>query len=218
MFGRPTRITAQTSLGKGQVLDIQREVEMGDPIHSKGVMILSGFLKGRYAQDVPLSLSASLVFEQSYGGVDGDSASSAELYALLSSIARVPLKQNLAVTGSVNQHGQIQAIGGVNQKIEGFYDICKKRGFSGDQGVMIPAANVTHLMLRQDVIKSVEAGDFHIYPISHIDEGIQTLTGISAGEKLDDGSFTDGTINAMVKQRLEQMANKLSSFGKNSGD
>jgi lon-related putative ATP-dependent protease len=218
MFGRPTRITAQTSLGKGQVIDIEREVEMGGPIHSKGVMILSGFLKGRYAQDVPLSLSASLVFEQSYGGVDGDSASSAELFALISSIAQVPLKQNLAVTGSVNQHGQIQAIGGVNQKIEGFYDICRKRGLSGDQGVMIPAANVKHLMLRQDVIKSVEAGEFHIYPISHIDEGIQILTGMPAGEKLDDGSFTDGTINAMVKQRLEQMANKLSNFGKNGGD
>jgi predicted ATP-dependent protease len=218
MFGRPTRITAQTSLGKGQVIDIEREVEMGGPIHSKGVMILSGFLKGRYAQDVPLSLSASLVFEQSYGGVDGDSASSAELFALISSIAQVPLKQNLAVTGSVNQHGQIQAIGGVNQKIEGFYDICRKRGLSGDQGVMIPAANVKHLMLRQDVIKSVEAGEFHIYPISHIDEGIQILTGIPAGEKLDDGSFTDGTINGLVKQRLEQMANKLSNFGKNGGD
>ena len=218
MFGRPTRITAQTSLGKGQVIDIEREVEMGGPIHSKGVMILSGFLKGRYAQDVPLSLSASLVFEQSYGGVDGDSASSAELFALISSIAQVPLKQNLAVTGSVNQHGQIQAIGGVNQKIEGFYDICRKRGLSGDQGVMIPAANVKHLMLRQDVIKSVEAGEFHIYPISHIDEGIQILTGIPAGEKLDDGSFTDGTINGLVKQRLEQMANKLSDFGKNGGD
>jgi lon-related putative ATP-dependent protease len=218
MFGRPTRITAQTSLGKGQVIDIEREVEMGGPIHSKGVMILSGFLKGRYAQDVPLSLSASLVFEQSYGGVDGDSASSAELFALISSIAQVPLKQNLAITGSVNQHGQIQAIGGVNQKIEGFYDICRKRGLSGDQGVMIPAANIKHLMLRQDVIKSVEAGEFHIYPISHIDEGIQILTGIPAGEKLDDGSFTDGTINGLVKQRLEQMANKLSDFGKNGGD
>ncbi len=218
MFGRPTRITAQTSLGKGQVIDIEREVEMGGPIHSKGVMILSGFLKGRYAQDVPLSLSASLVFEQSYGGVDGDSASSAELFALISSIAQVPLKQNLAITGSVNQHGQIQAIGGVNQKIEGFYDICRKRGLSGDQGVLIPAANIKHLMLRQDVIKSVEVGEFHIYPISHIDEGIQILTGMPAGEKLDDGSFTDGTINAMVKQRLEQMANKLSNFGKNGGD
>jgi lon-related putative ATP-dependent protease len=218
MFSRPTRITAQTSLGKGQVIDIEREVEMGGPIHSKGVMILSGFLKGRYAQDVPLSLSASLVFEQSYGGVDGDSASSAELFALISSIAQVPLKQNLAVTGSVNQHGQIQAIGGVNQKIEGFYDICRKRGLSGDQGVMIPAANIKHLMLRQDVIKSVEVGEFHIYPISHIDEGIQILTGMPAGEKLDDGSFTDGTINAIVKQRLEQMANKLSDFGKNGGD
>lgn len=218
MFGKPTRITAQTSLGKGQVIDIEREVEMGGPIHSKGVMILSGLLKGRYAQDVPLSLSASLVFEQSYGGVDGDSASSAEFYTLLSSIARVPLKQNLAVTGSVNQHGQIQAIGGVNQKIEGFYDICKKRGLTGDQGVLIPSSNVKHLMLRKDVVKSVEAGEFHIYPVSHVDEGIQILTGIPAGEKLKDGSYPEASINAAVKGRLEKMANKLSDFSKNGGN
>lgn len=218
MFGRPTRITAQTSLGKGQVIDIEREVEMGGPIHSKGVMILSGLLKGRYAQDVPLSLSASLVFEQSYGGVDGDSASSAEFYTLLSSIAQVPLKQNLAVTGSVNQHGQVQAIGGVNQKIEGFYDICKMRGLTGDQGVLIPSANIKHLMLRKDVVKSVEAGEFHIYPVAHVDEGIQILTGIPAGEKLKDGSYPEGSINAMVKGRLEKMANKLSDFAKDGGN
>ena len=217
-FGKPTRITAQTSLGKGQVIDIEREVEMGGPIHSKGVMILSGFLKGRYAQDVPLSLSASLVFEQSYGGVDGDSASSTELCALISSITQVPLKQNLAVTGSINQLGQIQAIGGVNQKIEGFYDICKKRGLTGDQGVLIPTANEKHLMLRKDVVKSVEAGEFHIFPVSHIDEGIQILTGIPAGRQRDDGSFPEGTINWMVKQRLESMAKKLSDFGKGDGD
>jgi lon-related putative ATP-dependent protease len=218
MFGKPTRITAQISLGKGQVVDIEREVEMGGPIHSKGVLILAGFLKGRYAQDVPLSLSASLVFEQSYGGVDGDSASSTELYALISRIAEVPLKQNLAVTGSVNQLGQVQPIGGVNEKIEGFFDICKKRGLTGDQGVLIPEANIKHLMLRQDVIDAVRAGKFHIYPVKHIDEGIQILTGIEAGELQADGTYPEGTINAIVKERLEKMANRLTEFGKSKGN
>lgn len=214
MFGKPTRITAQISLGKGQVIDIEREVEMGGPIHSKGVLILAGFIKGRYAQDVPLSLSASLVFEQSYGGVDGDSASSTELYALLSAIANVPLKQNIAVTGSVNQHGQVQAIGGVNEKIEGFFDICKKRGLTGDQGVLIPKSNVVHLMLRKDVIDSVKSGEFHIYPVDHIDEGIEIMTGIKAGKKKDDGTYPEGTINAMVKEQLDKMANRLTEFSK----
>lgn len=217
-FGKPTRITAQVSLGKGQVVDIEREVEMGGPIHSKGVLILSGFLKGRYAQDVPLSLSASLVFEQSYGGVDGDSASSTELYALLSRIAEVPLKQNLAVTGSVNQFGQVQPIGGVNEKIEGFFDICKERGLTGDQGVLIPKANIKHLMLRQDVIDAVSAKKFHIYPVEHIDEGIWILTGIEAGELGEDGTYPEGTINAMVKDKLEKMANRLTDFGKGKGE
>jgi lon-related putative ATP-dependent protease len=214
MFGKPTRITSQISLGKGQVIDIEREVDMGGPIHSKGVLILAGFLKGRYAQDIPLSLSASLVFEQSYGGVDGDSASSTELYALLSGIAGVPLKQNLAVTGSINQHGTVQAIGGVNQKIEGFYDICKARGLTGDQGVLIPKSNVKHLMLRKDVREAVENGNFHIYPIETVDEGIEVLTGIPAGEKQEDGSYPEGSINAMVKARLEEMAKQLTEFGK----
>lgn len=217
-FGKPTRITAQVSLGKGQVIDIEREVEMGGPIHSKGVLILSGFLKGRYAQDVPLSLSASLVFEQSYGGVDGDSASSTELYALLSRIAKVPLKQNLAVTGSVNQLGQVQPIGGVNEKIEGFFDICEKRGLTGDQGVLIPKANVQHLMLRQDVIDSVKEGKFHVYPVAHIDEGIRILTGIEAGELKEDGTYPKDTINAMVKDNLEKMATRLTAFGKGKED
>jgi len=187
---------------------------MGGPIHSKGVLILAGFLRGRYAQDVPLSLSASLVFEQSYGGVDGDSASSPELYALLSSIAEVPLKQNLAVTGSINQHGQVQAIGGVNHKIEGFYDICKTRGLTGDQGVIIPKSNVKHLMLRKDVIESVKSGEFHIYPVENIDEGIEILTGIKAGECDEEGAYPEGTINAMVKSRLESMAKRLIEFSK----
>lgn len=212
IFGKPTRITTQISLGKGQVIDIEREVDMGGPIHSKGVLILAGFLRGRYAQNIPLSLSASLVFEQSYGGVDGDSASSTELYALLSAIANVPLKQNLAVTGSVNQHGQVQAIGGVNQKIEGFFDICIERGLTGDQGVLIPASNIKHLMLRKDVINAVNDGEFHIYPVKHIDEGIEIMTGVEAGEKQEDGSYPQGTINAMVKQRLEEMATRLTEF------
>jgi len=218
IFGKPTRITSQVSLGKGQVIDIEREVEMGGPIHSKGVLILAGFLRGRYAQDIPLSLSASLVFEQSYGGVDGDSASTTELYALLSSIAEVPIKQSLAVTGSVNQFGQVQAIGGVNEKIEGFFDICDKRGLTGDQGVLIPKANVKHLMLRQDVIDAVEEGKFHIYPVEHIDEGIEILTGIPAGSKDENGNYPEGTINAMVKDKLEKMAKRLNEFGKAEGE
>ena len=218
MFGKPTRITAQISLGKGQVIDIEREVDMGGPIHSKGVLILAGFLKGRYAQNIPLSLSASLVFEQSYGGVDGDSASSTELYVLLSAIAKVPLKQNLAVTGAINQHGDVQAIGGVNQKIEGFYDICKKRGLTGDQGVLIPKANIKHLMLRKEVIDSVSAGEFHIYPVEHIDQGIEILTGIKAGKKQADGTYPKDTINGMVKERLERMAKRLAQFAKDEDE
>lgn len=214
VFGKPTRITAQISLGKGQVIDIEREVDLGGPIHSKGVLILSGFIRGRYAQNIPLSLSASLVFEQSYSGVDGDSASSTELYALLSAIAEVPLKQNLAVTGAINQHGEVQAIGGVNQKIEGFYDICKQRGLTGDQGVLIPKANLKHLMLRKDVIDSVSAGEFHIYPIEHVDQGIEILTGIESGTKQPDGNYPEHSINGMVKNRLEKMALRLTQFGK----
>jgi lon-related putative ATP-dependent protease len=218
LFGKPTRITAQISLGKGQVIDIEREVDMGGPIHSKGVLILAGFLKGRYAQNIPLSLSASLVFEQSYGGVDGDSASSTELYALLSAIAEVPLKQNLAVTGAINQHGDVQAIGGVNQKIEGFFDICKKRGFTGNQGVLIPKANIKHLMLRKEVIDSVSAGEFHIYPVEHVDQGIEILTGIEAGKKQEDGTYPKDTINGMVKDRLERMAKRLAQFAKDEDE
>lgn len=213
MFAKPTRITASISLGKGQVIDIEREVEMGGPIHSKGVLILAGFLRGRYAQDVPLSLAASLVFEQSYGGVDGDSASSAELYALLSSIAQVPLKQYIAVTGSINQYGQIQAIGAVNQKIEGFYEICKARGFTGKQGVLIPKANIKHLMLRSEVIQSVKNGDFHIYPVEHVDEGLEIMTDLKMGEKQQDGLYPEATMNDLVKSRLEKMAHRLAKFG-----
>jgi predicted ATP-dependent protease len=211
-FGRPTRITAQVRLGKGEVIDIEREVELGGPIHSKGVFILSGFFGGRYAEDRPLSLSASLVFEQSYGGIEGDSASSAELYALLSSIASLPIKQSLAVTGSVNQHGQVQAIGGVNEKIEGFFDICKARGLTGDQGVLIPVSNVKHLMLRNDVVEAVEQGQFHVYPVATIDQGIEILTGVPAGERNEEGNYPEGSVNAMVEQRLVEMAEKRRAF------
>lgn len=213
-FGRPTRITAQLRLGKGEVVDIEREVELGGPIHSKGVLILSGFLGARYAGERPLSLSASLVFEQSYGGVEGDSASSAELYALLSAIARVPIKQSLAVTGSVNQHGQVQAIGGVNEKIEGFFDVCQARGLTGEQGVLIPVSNVKHLMLRQDVIEAVDAAQFHIYPVETIDQGIEILTSVPAGERDEEGNYPEESVNYLVEARLAELAEKRAQFAK----
>ncbi|MDH4276384.1 MAG: AAA family ATPase, partial [Gammaproteobacteria bacterium] len=181
-FGRPSRITACVWPGDGDVLDIEREVDLGGPIHSKGVLILQGLLSQRYATQHPLSMAASIVFEQSYGEVDGDSASSAELYALISAIAEVPIQQQFAVTGSVNQRGEVQAIGGVNEKIEGFFDLCAARGLTGRQGVLIPAANVTHLMLCDAVIAAVRAGQFHIYPIRHIDDGLAVLTGVSVSE------------------------------------
>jgi lon-related putative ATP-dependent protease len=207
-FGHPCRITARVRLGKGEVIDIEREVELSGPIHSKGVLILSGFLGGRYATEYPLSLSASLVFEQSYSGVEGDSASSTELYVLLSAIAELPIKQSLAVTGSVNQLGEVQPIGAVNEKIEGFFDLCKARGFTGDQGVLIPASNVKNLMLRQDVVDAVSRGEFHIYPVVTIDQGIELLTGMGAGERNEDGDYPDGTVNHLVHRRLREMAQR----------
>jgi len=213
-FGRPTRITCQVRPGSGKVVDIEREVELGGPVHSKGVLILSGFLAGRYALDTPMSLFASLVFEQSYGGVEGDSASSAELYTLLSALADVPLRQDLAVTGSVNQHGDVQAIGGVNEKIEGFFDICRARGLTGTQGVLIPQANVQHLMLRKDVIEACTAGQFAIYPIATIDEGIALLTGLPAGQRTSDGSYPSETVNRRVEDRLRSFANIRKGFAK----
>jgi lon-related putative ATP-dependent protease len=212
MFGQPNRITAQIRLGKGEIVDIERQVEMGGPIHSKGVLILSGFLGGRYATERPLTLSASLVFEQSYGGVDGDSASAAELFALLSALADVPIKQSLAITGSVNQHGQVQAIGGANEKIEGFFDICRARGLTGEQGVLIPRANVKNLMLRQDVIEAVAAGRFAIYAIETIDQGIEILTGVAAGERDEAGNYPEGSINRLVADRLTSFAEKQRQF------
>lgn len=221
MFGKPSRITARVRLGKGEVIDIERQVEMGGATHSKGVLILSGFLGARYAAERPFPLSATLVFEQSYGGVDGDSASAAELFALLSALAQVPIKQAFAVTGSVNQHGQVQAIGGVNEKIEGFFDLCQARGLTGKQGVLIPAANVSHLMLRQDVVNAVATGKFAIYPIQTIDEGIALLTGMKAGEVGENGRYPANTINGRVVARLEGWAKQQQEFanpvGKNDG-
>jgi len=212
-FGKPTRITARTSLGAGKLVDIEREVELGGPLHSKGVLILSAFLAARFASERPLSLSASIVFEQSYGGVDGDSASSTELYLILSALGDLPIKQSLAVTGSVNQHGQVQAIGGVNEKIEGFYDICKARGLTGGQGVLIPSSNVMHLMLRPDVVDAVDAGQFHVYPIETIDQGIELLTGIAAGEPDGDGRYGADTVNGLVQAELDRLADARRAFG-----
>jgi predicted ATP-dependent protease len=210
-FGRPSRITARVRMGKGEVLDIEREVELGGPIHSKGVLILSSFLGSRYSADRQLSLTASLVFEQSYGGIEGDSASSAELYALLSSIAEVPAKQSLAVTGSVNQFGRVQAIGGVNEKIEGFFDICNTRGLTGEQGVLIPDSNVQHLMLREDVVQAVGEGKFHVYPIKTIDQGIELLTDVPAGEPDEEGTYPVDTINGKVQARLAKFSEESES-------
>ncbi|RNA65441.1 ATP-dependent protease [Prosthecochloris sp. ZM_2] len=215
MFGHPSRITAQVKMGKGDVIDIEREVEMGGPIHSKGVMILSGFLGGRFGSDQPLSLEATLVFEQSYSGVEGDSASSAELYALLSALSGLPLRQWLAVTGSVNQHGEVQAIGGVNEKIEGFFDLCNERGLNGRQGVLIPAANVRNLMLRQDIREAVDQERFHIYPVTLIDEGIELLTGVAAGIRSDEGQWSEESVNARIARRLDDMAEKQRQYRQN---
>jgi lon-related putative ATP-dependent protease len=205
-FGTPHRITARVRLGSGGVVDIERESELGGAIHSKGVMILSGYLAGRYALSKPLSLSASLVFEQSYGAVEGDSASSAELYALLSALAAAPLSQALAVTGSVNQHGDIQAIGGVNEKIEGFFDLCSARGLTGHHGVLIPEANVKNLMLREDVVAAVEAGKFSVHAVRTVDEGIELLAGLPAAE-----------LHARVESRLSEFAEHARAFAVTAG-
>ncbi len=211
-FGRPSRITARVRMGAGKLIDIEREVELGGPLHSKGVMILSGYLTSTYALDVPFSMHASLVFEQSYGGIEGDSASSAELYALLSAISGVPIGQNFAVTGSVNQLGDVQAIGGVNEKIEGFFEICAARGLTGEQGVLIPQSNVAHLMLRQPVVDAVAAGKFRVIPVSTIGEGIEILTGTPAGSRGPDGAFPAGSVNARVEAKLREFANTRRAF------
>jgi lon-related putative ATP-dependent protease len=217
MFGRPSRITARTRMGEGQVVDIEREVELGGPIHSKGVFILSSLLSARYLPTRPLVLSASLVFEQSYGQVEGDSASSAEFYALLSALADTPIRQSLAVTGSVNQLGEIQPIGGVNEKIEGFFDTCNARGLSGDQGVIIPASNARHLMLREDVRGAVAEGRFSIHAVDTVDDGIEILTGMPAGQRDADGAFPEGSINRRVEDTLHQYSVSMQAYSGKGG-
>lgn len=212
-FGRPSRITARVSLGRGHVIDIEREVKLGGPLHSKGVLILSGFLADRFGRDRPLALAASLVFEQSYGGVDGDSASSAELYALMSALAGVPIHQGFAVTGSVNQRGEVQAIGGANEKIEGFFDVCKARGLTGEQGVLIPASNTRHLMLREDVVEACHKGKFAIYAVASIDQGLEILTGIPAGTPDNEDIYPEGSINRLVADRLANFAETARKMG-----
>jgi lon-related putative ATP-dependent protease len=211
-FGKPTRITASTAVGRAGVINIEREADMSGRTHNKGVLILGGYMRGKYAQNKPFSLSASLAFEQSYSGVDGDSASSTEVYAILSSLSNIPLRQDIAVTGSLNQKGEIQPIGGVNEKIEGFFDVCRARGLTGSQGVVIPHQNVQNLMLRQDVIDAVSEGQFHIYPVHSIDDGIEILTGFKAGEKLEDGTFEKDTLNFTVDQELQRLAKSWKTF------
>ncbi|MGF1624780.1 MAG: Lon protease family protein [Alphaproteobacteria bacterium] len=206
MFGKPSRITARVRLGKGEVIDIERNVDLGGPLHTKGVMILAGYLGAKYSPAAPLALSATLVFEQSYGPVDGDSASSAELYALLSALSEMPIDQAKAVTGSVNQFGQVQAIGGVNEKIEGFFEACAAQGLTGDQGVLIPASNVSNLMLREEVATAIGDGRFHVWPVSTVDQGIELLTGVPAGEADDNGAYPAGSINARVSAKLAELA------------
>jgi len=213
-FGRPTRITASVGLGREGLIDIEREAKLGGPLHTKGVMILNGYIADKFVGDTPLSLSARLVFEQSYGEIEGDSASSTELYAILSRLADVPIKQGIAVTGSVNQKGEVQAIGGINEKVEGFFEVCRAKGLNGEQGVLIPASNVRNLMLKEEVAAAVKDGKFHIYPVSTIDQGIEVLTGVKAGKRRKDGSFAPGSINDRVQKRLTSLAEKLRDFTK----
>ena len=211
-FGTPSRVTASISLGRDGVIDIEREAKMGGPIHTKGVLILSGFINDKYAREKPLSLSARIVFEQNYGGVEGDSASSTELYSILSALSGLPIKQNIAVTGSVNQKGEVQAIGGVNEKIEGFFEVCKLKGLTGQQGVMIPESNVQNLMLKEEVIEATKEGKFNIYAAKTIDEGIEFLTGTKAGQRMADGTFEEGSVNYLVNKHLTDMADKLKQY------
>jgi predicted ATP-dependent protease len=211
-FGKPVRITASVALGKTGIINIEREANLSGRFHDKGVQIISGYLRRTFAQDKPLSLSASVCFEQSYSGIDGDSASSTEIYALLSALSGLPIRQELAVTGSVNQQGDVQPIGGVNQKIEGFYDVCRLKGLTGKQGVLIPAENTEDLMLRDEVIEAVAQGRFHIYPVGSIEQGIEILTGVRAGVRDATGKFQAGSVFAQVDARLAQMASTLHKF------
>jgi predicted ATP-dependent protease len=212
-FGTPSRVTARVSVGRGTVQSIEREIELSGPIHSKGFLILTGYLQAQYAQDWPLSLGATITFEQSYGGIDGDSASTTELYALLSALSGLPLNQGIAVTGAVNQHGEVQAVGGVTRKIEGFYDVCRERGLTGEQGVMVPTANVKNLMLKEEIVEAVRAGRFHVWRVSHIDEGIELLMDRVAGERAADGTFPEGTAHRLVQDRLREYAEQVREFG-----
>lgn len=212
VFGKPSKITASIGVGKKGIIDIEREAQMGGPTHTKGVMILGGYLNETYAKEEPLSLTARLVFEQSYSGVDGDSASSTELYAILSALSGKPIKQNLAVTGSVNQKGEVQAIGGVNEKIEGFFEVCKVKGLNGEQGAVVPHSNTQNLMLKEEVIDAVKNGKFHIYPVKTINEGIEVLTGVKAGERKPDDTFEEGTINYLVQKQLSKMAERVKEY------
>ncbi|MBN2265653.1 MAG: AAA family ATPase [Candidatus Aminicenantes bacterium] len=212
MFGKPARITARTAMGRAGVINIEREADLSGPTHNKGVLILGGYLRGKYASKQPLSLTASLAFEQSYGGVDGDSASSTEVYAILSSLSGLPLRQDLAVTGSLNQKGEIQPIGGVNEKIEGFFDVCKAKGLTGTQGVLVPHQNAQNLMLRSDVVAAVKEGKFRVYPVKTIDEGIEILTGIEAGQAAEDGSYPEGTVHFLVDRELQRLAKGWKAF------
>ena len=212
-FGQPSRITVSIGLGREGVIDIERQARLGGQLHTKGVLIISGYLENKYARDKPLSVACRLVFEQSYGGVDGDSASSTELYAILSALSDFPIKQNFAVTGSVNQKGEVQAIGGVNEKIEGFYHTCKAKGLKGNEGVLIPKSNVQHLMLSEEVVGAVKQGRFHIYPVSTIDEGIEILTGVKAGALKNDGNYEPDTVHFRANKRLTEMASEITKFG-----
>jgi predicted ATP-dependent protease len=211
-FGIPGRVTASVALGREGVINIEREARLSGPTHDKGVLILGGFLRGTFAHEMPLSMSASIAFEQEYGGIEGDSASSTEVYAILSALAGVPIRQDLAVTGSVDQHGRVQAIGGVNEKIEGFYRLCSRRGLSGTHGVLIPEANVADLQLGVEVVTAVEAGRFHIYPIARIDDGIELLTGARAGERGADGAYPPDSVFGRCATRLAEMAEQLRTY------
>ncbi|MCC6223669.1 MAG: AAA family ATPase [Thermoleophilia bacterium] len=217
-FGKPSRVTARVSLGRGTVQSIEREIELSGPIHSKGFLILSGYLSGSYAQEWPLALSATLTFEQDYGAVEGDSASSTELYALLSALSGLPLAQSIAVTGSVNQHGEIQAVGGVTTKVEGFFALCKEQGLTGRQGVIVPRANAEHLMLADEVVDAVSEGRFHVWAVATVDEGLELLTGRAAGERGSDGAFPEGTVHRLVEDRLRAYSERLRDFGSGGGD
>jgi ATP-dependent Lon protease len=211
-FGKPVRITATAALGKTGLINIEREANLSGRLHDKGVHIIAGYLRSRFAQDKPLSLAASICFEQSYSGVDGDSASSTEIYALVSALSGLPLRQDIAVTGSINQQGDIQAIGGVNEKIEGFFDVCRIKGLTGTQGVMMPESNVEDLMLREDVLEAVATGKFHIWPVAKVEQGIEILTGAAAGQRNGDGTFEAGTVSSLIDERLREMAKTMKEF------